>query len=132
MHHLATAALNNLINIFWALPEEPYECSSNGAFMLHGGQVGNRRGEELLDELVGIRPVYTISTAKMIWNFRRSVLLLLKYWNDVKANVENGNTEYRSEFIRILDRMATSHDTTNAPVACGVRVADVPCQVLLL
>ena len=27
--------------------------------------------------------------------------MLLKYWNDIKASVENGNTECRSEFIHI-------------------------------
>jgi hypothetical protein len=73
------------------------------------------------------RLVYTTSTAKMIWNFRRRSFYFLKYWNGIKANVEDGNTKYRGEFIRILDRMAISHDTTNAPVACGVRV--VMCHV---
>jgi hypothetical protein len=95
--------------------------------MLHGGQVRNRRGEELLDELVGISPSLYNFDSENDLEFSSTVLLLLKYWNDIKANVENGNTEYRSEFIRILDRMATSHDTTNAPVACGVRV--VMCHV---
>jgi hypothetical protein len=95
--------------------------------MLHGGQVGNRRGEELLDELVDISPSLYNFDSENDLEFSSTVLLLLKYWNDVKANVENGNTEYRSEFIRILDRMATSHDTTNAPVACGARV--VMCHV---
>jgi hypothetical protein len=95
--------------------------------MLHRCQVVNRRGEELLDELVGISPSLYNFDSENDLEFSSTVLLLLKYWNDIKANVENGNTEYRSEFIRILDRMAISHDTTNAPVACGVRV--VMCHV---
>jgi hypothetical protein len=95
--------------------------------MLHGDPVGNRRGEELLDELVGISPsLYNFDSGNDL-EFSSTVLLLLKYWNDLKASAEDGNTEYRGEFIRILDRMAISHDATNAPVACGVRV--VMCHV---
>ena len=95
--------------------------------MLHSGQVGNRRGEELLDELVSISPrLYNFDSENDL-EFSSTVLLLLKYWNDLKASVENGNTEYRSEFIRILNEMAISHDKTNAPVACGAKV--VVCHV---
>ena len=95
--------------------------------MQHDSQVGNRRGEELLDELVGISPnLYNFDSDNDL-EFSSTVLLLLKYWNDIKESVENGNTEYRSEFIRILNRMAISHGKTNAPVACGARV--VKCHV---
>ena len=95
--------------------------------MQHDSQVGNRRGEELLDELVGLSPnLYNFDSEDDL-EFSSTVLLLLKYWNDIKASVENGNTEYRSEFIRILNRMAISHGKTNAPVACGARV--VMCHV---
>ena len=55
--------------------------------------------------------------------FSSTVILLLKYWNGIKGCVEKGNTEFRSEFVRILNRMAISHSKTNVPVACGVRVA---------
>jgi hypothetical protein len=95
--------------------------------MLHSSQVGNRCGEELLDELVGISPsLYNFDDENDL-EFSSTVLLLLKYWNDIKACVESGNTEYRSEFIRILNRMITSHGETNVAVACGVRV--VICHI---
>jgi hypothetical protein len=95
--------------------------------MLHSGQVGNRCGEELLDELVGISPnLYNFDNENDL-EFSSTVLILLKYWNGIKACVEKGNTEYRNEFVRILNRMAISHGTTNVPVACGVTV--VMCHV---
>ena len=86
--------------------------------MQHDSQVGNRRGEELLDELVSLSPnLYNFDSDNDL-EFSSTVLMLLKYWNDIKESVENGNTECRSEFIRILNRMAISHGKTNAPVAC--------------
>jgi hypothetical protein len=95
--------------------------------MLQDSQVGNRCGEELLDELVGIAPnLYNFDSENDL-EFSSTVLLLLRYWNDIKASVEDGNTEYRSQFIRILNQMAISHGPTNAPIACGVRV--VMCHV---
>jgi hypothetical protein len=95
--------------------------------MLHSVQVGNRRGEKLLDELVDISPYLYNFNSENDLEFSSTVILLLKYWNDIKACVEQGNTECRSEFIRILNRMAISHGKTNVPVACGVRV--VICHV---
>jgi hypothetical protein len=95
--------------------------------MLHGDQVGNRSGEKLLDELVGISPSLYNFDSENDLEFSSTVLLLLKYWNDIKASVANGNAECRSEFIRILNRMAISHGKTNAPVACGAKV--VMCHV---
>ena len=90
--------------------------------MLHDTQVGNRRGGELLDELVGISPnLYNFDNENDL-EFSSTVLLLLKYWNGIKACIEKGNTEYRNEFVRILNRMAISHGKTNVPVTCGVRV----------
>jgi hypothetical protein len=95
--------------------------------MLHNRQVGNRHGEELLDELVDISPsLYNFDDENDL-EFSLTVILLLKYWNNIKASVEKGNTEYRSEFIRILNRMAISHGKTNVAVACGVKV--VICHV---
>ena len=77
--------------------------------MLHDSQVGNRCGEELLDELVGISPNLYNFDGENDWEFSSTVLLLLKYWNGIKACVENGNAECRNEFVRILNRMAISH-----------------------
>jgi hypothetical protein len=80
-----------------------------------------------MDELVGISPnLYNFNNENDL-EFSSTVILLLKYWNGIKAYVENGNTEYRSEFVRILNRMAISHGKTNVAVACGVRV--VICHV---
>jgi hypothetical protein len=95
--------------------------------MIQGHQVGNRCGEELLDELVGISPsLYNFDNENDL-EFSSTVVLLLKYWNGIKACGEKVNTEFRSEFVRILNRMAISHSKTNVPVACGVRV--VLCHV---
>jgi hypothetical protein len=95
--------------------------------MTQGHPVGHRGGEELLDELVGISPnLYNFDTEND-FEFSSTVILLLKYWNGIKSCVEKGNTEFRSEFVRILNRMAISHSKTNVPVACGVRV--VLCHV---
>jgi hypothetical protein len=72
--------------------------------MIQGHQVGNRCGEELLDELVGISPnLYNFDNENDL-EFSSTVVLLLKYWNGIKACVEKGNTEFRSEFVRILNR----------------------------
>ena len=95
--------------------------------MLHSVQVKVRRGAELLDELAGALPnLYNFSSASDL-DFASTVILLYRYWNSIKACVEKGNTESRSEFIRILNRMAILHGKTNIPVACGVRV--VVCHV---
>ena len=88
--------------------------------MLHDSQVGNRCGAELLDELVGFSSALYNFDGENDFQFSATVLLLLKYWNGIKACVENGNSEYRSEFVRILNRMAISHGKTNVAVACGV------------
>lgn len=63
--------------------------------MLHSGQVGNRCGEELLDEFVGISPnLYNFDNENDL-EFSSTVLILLKYWNGIKACVkkEIPNTE---------------------------------------
>ena len=60
-------------------------------------------------------------------DFVSTIILLRRYWDDVRGHVDNGNTECRSEFIRILNRMVTLHGKTNIPVACGVQV--VVCHV---
>ena len=95
--------------------------------MLHSVKVQTRRGAELLDELAGVLPkLYSFNNESDL-DFASTVILLYKYWNDLKERVENGSTECKSEFIRILNRMATLHGKTNIPVACGVRV--VACHV---
>ena len=95
--------------------------------MLHSVKVQARRGAELLDELTGILPNLYSFNSESDLDFASTVVLLHKYWNDLKEHVEKGNTECRGEFIRILNRMATLHSNTNIPVACGVQV--VVCHV---
>ena len=95
--------------------------------MLHSLALKNRRGIELLDELASVLSnLYSFNDEGEL-DFASTIILLLKYWSDVKASVDKDNTECRSEFIRILNRMAILHDKTNIPVACGVRV--VVCHV---
>src|SRR5712672_1495894 len=95
--------------------------------MLHSVKVQARRGTELLDELTGVLPNLYSFNSESDLDFASTVILLHKYWHDLKTHVENGNTKCRSEFIRILNRMVTLHSKTNIPVACGVQV--VVCHV---
>ena len=95
--------------------------------MLHSVRVKARRGTELLDELAGVLPNLYSFNSESDLDFASTVILLHKYWDGIKASVENGNTEHRSEFIRILNRMSTLYGKTNIPVACGVQV--VVCYV---
>jgi hypothetical protein len=95
--------------------------------MLHSVKVQARRGTELLDELTSVLPNLYSFDSESDLDFASTVILLHKYWNDLKAHVEKGNTECRREFIRILNRMGTLHRKTNIPVACGVQV--VVCYV---
>jgi hypothetical protein len=95
--------------------------------MLHSVKVQARRGTELLDELTSVLPNLYSFNSESDLDFASTVILLHKYWNDLKAHVEKGNTECRNEFIRILNRMVTLHRKTNIPVACGVQV--VVCHV---
>jgi hypothetical protein len=95
--------------------------------MLHTLQLKNRRGIGLLDELASVLSnLYSFDNEGDL-DFASTIILLLKYWDDVKTNVNKGNTECRSELIRILNRMAILHGETNIPVACGVRV--VICHI---
>ena len=95
--------------------------------MLHSVKVQARRGTELLDALTGVLSNLYSFNSESDLDFASTVILLHKYWNDLKSGVEKGNTECRSEFIRILNRMVTLHGKTNIPVACGVQV--VVCHI---
>jgi hypothetical protein len=95
--------------------------------MLHSLQLKNSRGIELLDELASVLSNLYSFDSEGDLDFASTIILLLKYWNDIKAHVNKGNTECRSELIRILNRMAILHGKTNIPVACGVRV--VVCHI---
>jgi hypothetical protein len=95
--------------------------------MLHSVKVQTRCGTELLDKLTGVLSNLYSFNSESDLDFASTVILLNKYWTDLKARVEKGNVECRSEFIRILNRMVTLHGKTNIPVACGVQV--VVCHV---
>ena len=95
--------------------------------MLHSVKVQARCGTELMDKLTGVLPNLYSFNSESDLDFASTVILLNKYWTDLKARVEKGNAECRSEFIRILNRMVTLHGKTNIPVACGVQV--VVCHV---
>jgi hypothetical protein len=95
--------------------------------MLHGLQVKNRRGAELLDELASVLSNLYGFNIEQDLDFASAVILLCKYWDDIKAATDKNNKECSSEFIRILKRMAILHGNTNLPVACGVRV--ILCHV---
>jgi hypothetical protein len=90
--------------------------------MLHSVKVQARRGTELLDELPSVLPNLYSFNSESDLDFASTVILLHKYWNDLKAHVEKGNTECRSEFIRILNRMVTLHRKTNIPVHAAFKL----------
>jgi hypothetical protein len=71
-------------------------------------------------------PTFTVLIVKEI-DFVSTIILLRRYWDDVRGHVDKGNTACRSEFIRILKKMAILHSKTNIPVACAARV--IACHV---
>ena len=95
--------------------------------MLYNLQLKTRRGTELLDELASVLSNLYSFNSEGDLDFASTIILLCRYWDDIKAHVNKANAECRSEFIRILNKMAISHGKTNIPVACGVRV--VACHV---
>lgn len=95
--------------------------------MLHSLQLKNRRGIELLDELASVLSNLYSFNSEGDLDFASTIILLCRYWDDIKAHIDKGNTECRSKFIRILNRMAILHGKTNIPVACAVRV--VVCHI---
>jgi hypothetical protein len=95
--------------------------------MLHSLHQKNRRGAELLDELVNVLSNLYGFDIEHDLDFASTVILLCKYWDDIKAASYKNNKECRREFIRILNRMAILNGKTNLPIACGVRV--IACHV---
>jgi len=95
--------------------------------MLYNLQLKTRRGTELLDELASVLSNLYSFNSEGDLDFASTIILLRKYWDEVRGHVDKGKTECRSEFIRILNRMVTLHSKANIPVACGVQV--VVCHV---
>ena len=84
------------------------------------------RGTQLLDELATILPnLYSFSKDNDL-EFASTILLLNRYWDNLKEHTAN-NSELRSEFIRILHKIAIVYGEVNIPVACGARV--IACDV---
>src|SRR3984957_2202191 len=99
---------------------------SNGGRMLRSSRLKTSRGTELLDELANILPnLYNFNKDNDL-EFASTILLLNRYWDNLKERTDN-NSELRSEFIRILHKMAIVYGEVNIPVACGARV--IACDV---
>ena len=79
-----------------------------------------------MDELANILPkLYSFNKDNDL-EFASTILLLNRYWDNLKERTDN-NLELRSEFIRILHKMAILYGEVNIPVACGARV--IACDV---
>jgi hypothetical protein len=79
-----------------------------------------------LDELANILTnLYSFNKDNDL-EFASTILLLNRYWDNLKERTDN-NSELRSEFIRILHKMAILYGEVNIPVACGARV--IACDV---
>ena len=98
--------------------------------MLYNLQLKTRRGTELLDELASVLPNLYSFNSEGDLDFVSTIILLCRYWDGVSGRVDKGNTECRSEFIRILKKMAILHGKTNIPVACAARVIAVETSYL--
>jgi len=104
-----------------------YEGQANGGCMLYNLQLKTRRGTELLDELASVLSNLYSFNSEGDLDFVSTIILLHRYWDDVRDHVDKGNTECGSEFIRILKKLAILHGKTNIPVACAARV--IACHV---
>jgi hypothetical protein len=94
--------------------------------MLRNTRLKACRGTELLDELASILSnIYSFNKDNDL-DFASTIILLLRYWDSLKERTDN-NSELRSEFIRILHKMAIFYGDANIPVACGARV--IACDV---
>jgi hypothetical protein len=103
------------------------EGQANGACMLYNLQSKTRRGTELLDELASVLSKFYSFNNEGDLDFVSTIILLRRYWDDVRGHVDKGNTACRSEFIRILKKTKFLHNKTNIPVACAARV--IACHV---
>jgi hypothetical protein len=118
---------NNSINIFEYYETDRYEGQANGGCMLYNLQLKTRRGTELLDELASVLSNLYSFNSEGDLDFVSTIILLRRYWDEVRGHVDKGKTECRSEFIRILQKMAILYSKTNIPVACAARV--IACHV---
>lgn len=99
--------------------------------MLRSTRLKACRGTELLDELASILSnVYSFNKENDL-DFASTIILLRRYWDKLKERTDH-NSELRSEFIRILRRMAILYGDVNIPVACGARVIACDIESLIL
>ena len=99
--------------------------------MLRSTRLKACRGTKLLDELASILSnVYSFDAENHL-DFASTIILLRRYWDKPKERTDH-NSELRSEFIRILRRMAILYGDVNIPVACGARVIACDIKSLIL
>jgi hypothetical protein len=118
---------NNSINIFEYYETEPIRRASKRRLRVYNLQLKTRRGTELLDELASVLSNLYSFNSESDLDFVSTIILLRRYWDEVRGHVDKGKTECRSEFIRILKKMAILYGKTNIPVACAARV--ITCHV---
>jgi hypothetical protein len=80
------------------------------------------RGTELLDELTGVLPVLSKFTEEEYLDFTAAIIVIHRYWIELRSHIDKNETTHRSEFIRILNRMFVLYCHASKPVACGVLV----------
>jgi hypothetical protein len=95
--------------------------------VLYNLQLKTRRASELLDELASVLSNLYSFNSEGDLDFVSTIILLRRYWDDVRGHVDNGNTKCRNEFMRILNKMVILYGKRNIPVACAVRV--IACHV---
>ncbi len=80
------------------------------------------RGTELLDELTGVLPALSKLAEEEYLDFAATIIVIHRYWAELKSHIDKNETSRRSEFIRILNRMFVLYCHASKPVACGVLV----------
>jgi hypothetical protein len=95
--------------------------------MLRSVRSKSHRGTLLLDELAEVLPNLYGFDKESDLDFAAIITLLHRYWVELQQHVCKDEPKYRSEFIRVLNRMVTLYNETNKPVACGVRI--IVCHI---
>jgi hypothetical protein len=109
--------------MFWDITKREVDKARQRAVgMLRSIRSKNCRGRELLDELATVLPNLYSFNKESDLDFLSTITLLHKYWSKLTTRIDKDDTNPRSEFIRILNRMITLYRETNLPVAYGVLV----------
>jgi hypothetical protein len=83
------------------------------------------RGTELLDELTGVLPAISKFSEGEYIDFVAAIAVINRYLVQLNGHIEE--SKFRSEFIRILNRMFVLYCRTSKPAACGVLV--IVCHI---